>query len=145
MAGENNQETEGRTDAETALKEAAGSAKAAAGAERGKASGPGSAPNKGESTKITRMGSGSIPKLVAEFAIPSVCGMLVNGAYNVISSIFLGQAMGELGLSVATAANPTMIIFMALSMLVGMGATPCAPCVWARAVTTRPSRPSATR
>lgn len=71
--------------------------------------------------KVTRMGTGSIPALVAEFAIPSIVGMLVNGAYNVISSIFLGQAMGELGLSTATAANPTMIIFMAIAMLVGMG------------------------
>lgn len=97
------------------------SAAGSGGAPGGKASGRGPAPKEAESTKITRMGSGSIPKLVAEFAIPSVCGMLVNGAYNVISSIFLGQAMGELGLSVATAANPTMIVFMALSMLVGMG------------------------
>lgn len=78
-------------------------------------------PQGGSDAKITRMGSGSIPKLVAEFAIPSVCGMLVNAAYNLISSMFLGQAMGELGLSVATAANPTMIVFLALSMLVGMG------------------------
>lgn len=121
MTGENKQATEGGAGEETALKDAAGSAARPAGTERGRASGPGSAANGAESTKITRMGSGSIPKLVAEFAIPSVCGMLVNGAYNVISSIFLGQAMGELGLSVATAANPTMIIFMALSMLVGMG------------------------
>lgn len=71
--------------------------------------------------KVLRMGTGSIPKLILEFAVPSVCGMMVNGAYNLISSIFLGQAMGELGLAVATAANPTMIIFMGLSMLVGMG------------------------
>ncbi|MDO4503125.1 MAG: MATE family efflux transporter [Coriobacteriia bacterium] len=71
--------------------------------------------------RVTRMGSGSIPALIAEFAIPSIVGMLVNGAYNLISSIFLGQALGELGLATATAANPTMILFLALSMLVGMG------------------------
>ena len=47
--------------------------------------------------------------------------MLVNGAYNVIDSIFLGQAMGEIGLSVATAAMPLMTIFMALGMLIGNG------------------------
>ena len=54
--------------------------------------------------RTARMGTGPIPKLVLEFAIPSIVGMLVNGAYNVIDSIFLGQAMGEIGLSVATAA-----------------------------------------
>ena len=71
--------------------------------------------------KVMRMGTGSIPKLIVEFAVPSICGMMVNGAYNLISSIFLGQALGELGLAIATAANPTMIMFLGLSMLVGMG------------------------
>ena len=71
--------------------------------------------------KVLRMGTGSIPKLILEFAVPSVCGMMVNGAYNLISSVFLGQAMGETGLAIATAANPTMIIFLGLSLLVGLG------------------------
>lgn len=81
---------------------------------------PSSSSQKGDA-RTARMGTGSIPKLIVEFAIPSIVGMLVNGAYNVIDSIFLGQAMGEIGLSVATAAMPLMTIFMALSMLIGNG------------------------
>ena len=53
-------------------------------------------PSKKGDARTARMGTGSIPKLIMEFAIPSIVGMLVNGAYNVIDSIFLGQAMGEL-------------------------------------------------
>ena len=71
--------------------------------------------------KVTRMGTESIPRLITEFAIPSILGMLVNGAYNVIDSIFLGQAMGEIGLSTATVAMPIMTVFMAIAMLVGNG------------------------
>ena len=71
--------------------------------------------------KVTRMGTESIPRLITEFAVPAILGMLVNGAYNVIDSIFLGQAMGEIGLSCATVAMPIMTVFMALSMLVGNG------------------------
>ena len=71
--------------------------------------------------KVDRMGTGSIPKLIVEFAIPSILGMLVNGAYNIIDSIFLGQAVGEIGLSTATTAMPLMTLFMALAMLVGNG------------------------
>lgn len=78
-------------------------------------------PSKKGDARTARMGTGSIPKLIMEFAIPSIVGMLVNGAYNVIDSIFLGQAMGEIGLSVATAAMPLMTIFMALAMLIGNG------------------------
>lgn len=49
----------------------------------------------GRDDKVSRMGTASIPRLIVEFAIPSILGMLVNGAYNVIDSVFLGQAMGE--------------------------------------------------
>ncbi|MEG1830886.1 MAG: MATE family efflux transporter [Raoultibacter sp.] len=71
--------------------------------------------------KVSRMGTASIPGLIVEFAIPAILGMLVNGAYNVIDSIFLGQAMGEIGLSAATVAMPIMAVFMALAMLIGTG------------------------
>ena len=62
--------------------------------------------------KVGRMGTASIPRLIVEFAIPSILGMLVNGAYNVIDSVFLGQAMGEIGLATATVAMPIMTVFM---------------------------------
>ena len=75
----------------------------------------------GQHDKVTRMGTESIPRLITEFAVPSILGMLVNGAYNVIDSIFLGQAMGEIGLSTATVAMPIMTVFMAIAMLVGNG------------------------
>jgi putative MATE family efflux protein len=72
-------------------------------------------------SKVARMGSGSIPRLTIEFAIPAIAGMLVNGAYNIVDSIFLGQAMGPIGQASMTAANPVMIVFMAISMWVGNG------------------------
>lgn len=74
-----------------------------------------------DSARVTRMGTESIPKLIAEFAIPSVVGMVVNGSYNIIDSMFLGHAVGEIGLSAVTVANPIMIVFMALAMLIGNG------------------------
>ncbi|MCH4220851.1 MAG: MATE family efflux transporter [Eggerthellaceae bacterium] len=77
--------------------------------------------NPNRDTKVNRMGTGSLPRLITEFAVPSIIGMLVNGAYNVIDSIFLGQAMGSIGLAAATAANPIMILFVAVAMLVGNG------------------------
>ncbi|MGI6045302.1 MAG: MATE family efflux transporter [Eggerthellaceae bacterium] len=75
----------------------------------------------GHHDRVDRMGSASVVRLVIEFALPAIAGMVVNGAYNLIDSIFLGQALGEIGLSTATVANPIMIFFMALSMLFGTG------------------------
>lgn len=71
--------------------------------------------------RVSRMGTGSIPKLLVEFAVPSIVGMMVNGAYNIIDSIFLGQAIGEVGLSTMTVAFPIMTVFMAIAMLIGNG------------------------
>ena len=71
--------------------------------------------------KVSRMGTESIPRLITEFAIPSIVGMLVGAAYNIVDSIFLGQAMGPTGLAITTAAMPIMIIFMAIAMLIGNG------------------------
>lgn len=71
--------------------------------------------------KVNRMGTGSIPKLLAEFAIPAIVGMVVNGLYNIIAAVFLGQAMGPIGLATTTVAMPIMTVFMAIAMLVGNG------------------------
>lgn len=79
-------------------------------------------PGKGApSDKVMRMGTGSIPKLTIEFAIPAIAGMVVNGAYNIVDSIFLGQAVGELGLAAMTVAAPIMTMLMAIAMLIGNG------------------------
>ena len=55
--------------------------------------------------KVLRMGTASIPRLITEFAIPSVVGMLINGSYAIIDSVFLGHAVGEIGLSAMTVAR----------------------------------------
>ena len=71
--------------------------------------------------QVNRLGTGSIPKLIREFAIPSIAGMLVNAAYNIIDSIFLGHAVGPIGLAATTVAMPIMTVFLAIAMLVGTG------------------------
>ena len=87
--------------------------------EEKKAAAPAGKPQ--DKSRVNRMGTGSIPKLVVEFAVPAILGMLVNGAYNLIDSVFLGHGAGEIGLSTMTVASPTMTLFLALSMLIGAG------------------------
>jgi putative MATE family efflux protein len=56
-----------------------------------------------------------------EFAIPSIIGLVVNGLYNIIDSIFMGHGIGPIGLATATIAMPIMVVGMAISMLIGAG------------------------
>ena len=75
----------------------------------------------GEAARISRLGTGDIRALVVEFAVPAVAGMIVNGAYNLIDSVFLGNFAEDLALSAITVASPIMLITMALSIFVGAG------------------------
>jgi putative MATE family efflux protein len=71
--------------------------------------------------QVNRMGTASVGKLMLEFAVPSIIGLVCNGLYNVVSAVFLGNAVGQVGLAVTTAAMPIMIMGMALSVLIGAG------------------------
>lgn len=71
--------------------------------------------------KIDRMGTGNTFKLLLEFSIPAVIGMLVQTLYNVIDAVYVGAAVGANGLAATTVANPTMIFMVAIAMLVGVG------------------------
>lgn len=56
-----------------------------------------------------------------EFSIPAVAAVVLNSLYNVIDSIFLGQAMGEVGLAATQVAFPIMTIVNAFAILAGNG------------------------
>jgi putative MATE family efflux protein len=76
---------------------------------------------KNNEQQVNRLGTAKVTKLMTEFAIPAIIGLVVNGLYNIVDSIFLGHALGEVGLSTATAAMPIMIFSMAMGMLIGAG------------------------
>lgn len=72
---------------------------------------------------MKRLGKDRIIKLLMEFSIPAVVGMLVSELYNVIDRIFIGNSSGALGIAGITIGFPIMIMQMAFGMLIGLGAT----------------------
>lgn len=69
------------------------------------------------------LGQEPIGKLLWKFSLPSIVGMLVNALYNVVDSIFVGNGVGEVGLTAVTIAFPIMLVMMAFGMLIGVGAS----------------------
>ncbi len=69
-----------------------------------------------------QLGTKPIGKLLLEYSLPAVAGMLVNSLYNLVDRIFVGRigtlAMTGIGLSL-----PFMVIITAMSSLVGIGAS----------------------
>ncbi|MDR1900677.1 MAG: MATE family efflux transporter [Treponema sp.] len=69
-----------------------------------------------------RIGTEKIGKLLFDFSIPAIIGMLVNAVYNIVDRIYVGQGVDPLGIAGITIAMPLMMILMASSMLIGIGA-----------------------
>ncbi|MCL2631898.1 MAG: MATE family efflux transporter [Coriobacteriia bacterium] len=73
------------------------------------------------SDRVDRLGNEKVGKLLLEFAIPAIIGMMANGLYNIIDGIFMGQGIGEVGLATATVSMPIMFFSMAIATLFGAG------------------------
>jgi putative MATE family efflux protein len=67
----------------------------------------------------------SIGKLLLQFSIPGIVGMMVNSLYTVIDRMFIGNVVGAEAISGVSLTFPISIIIMAFGMLVGIGAAAC--------------------
>lgn len=63
----------------------------------------------------------TISKLLVKFSAPAVAGMFVIALHNIISRIYIGRSIGALGIAGIAIGFPLAILFMALSVLVGIG------------------------
>ncbi len=73
--------------------------------------------------KTAFLGTQSIKSLLLRMSAPAMVGMLVMSLYNVVDAIFIGRAIGELGLAGVTVSFPVQIAFFALALSVGIGAS----------------------
>lgn len=69
------------------------------------------------------LGYQPIGKLLASFSIPSIISMLINSVYNIVDQIFIGQGVGVLGNAATTIAFPAVTIMLAISAMLGSGAS----------------------
>ena len=67
------------------------------------------------------LGFWPIPELLKMFAWPAIVSMLASSLYNIIDQIFIGHAVGYLGIAATTIAFPLVTIVMAMGSLVGVG------------------------
>lgn len=72
--------------------------------------------------KKVDLGHENINKLLIMFAIPCVISMLINSVYNIVDQIFIGKGVGILGNAATNVIFPLVIIFNAISGLIGNGA-----------------------
>lgn len=69
------------------------------------------------------MGSESIGKLLLRFATPVVIGLVITRFYILIDGMFVGQAVGAVGVAATTIAMPFVTLLSATVMMIGDGGT----------------------
>ena len=65
----------------------------------------------------------AIGRLLFEFSLPAVTAAFVMATYNLVARVFVGQCFGTDGLAAVTVAFPVILIFLAIAMTIGTGAT----------------------
>ena len=69
------------------------------------------------------LATGRIPRLLWDYSIPAVVGMLVMSLYNVIDRIFIGQGVGTEAIAGLAITFPVSNVSSALGVLIGAGAS----------------------
>ena len=71
------------------------------------------------------LGTESIGKLLIKYSLPAMIGMMVNGLYNVVDRIFIGNipGVGPMAITGVGITMPIMTIMLAFAMLIGVGTT----------------------
>ena len=80
------------------------------------------------SGRFQGMGTGSIPKLFAQLAIPAVVAQIINLLYNIVDRIYIGH-IPEVGASALTGVGllvPILMLLNAFATLAGAGGAPLA-------------------
>lgn len=70
---------------------------------------------------VNELGTKPIWRLIAQYSIPAVIGMLVGALYNVIDRVFIGNMVGESALAGLTVVFPIMMILFAFVSLISVG------------------------
>lgn len=69
------------------------------------------------------LATGSVGRLLWQYSVPTVVGLLVMSLYNVVDRIFIGRGVGAEAISGLAITFPVMNLTTALGVLVGAGAT----------------------
>jgi putative MATE family efflux protein len=77
---------------------------------------------KTDAQATNRLGTEKIGKLLRDFSLPAVIGMVVNTIYNIVDRIYIGQGVNPLGIAGITIVMPLMLVLLASSILIGVGA-----------------------
>ncbi len=76
---------------------------------------------KTSSSRSDLLASESVGRLLLRLSVPAVVGMLVQALYNAVDTVFVGQAVGTLGIGGLSVVFPIQMLLMAVAQTFGVG------------------------
>ena len=67
------------------------------------------------------LGTEKIFRLILQYALPAIAMMLISSLYNIVDKVFVGNFVGQIGITATTVAHPAMRYVDAFAILVGAG------------------------
>jgi putative MATE family efflux protein len=67
------------------------------------------------------LGQYNVKKLLIQLAVPATIGMVVNGLYNLVDTLFVGLGAGEIAIGALGIAFPVQLTIIAFGLMVGVG------------------------
>lgn len=74
------------------------------------------------STQIQKSDAKEIRRVFLRYSLPAIAAMLVNGLYQIVDGIFIGQAIGYQGLAAINMVWPILLFLMGFGIMIGIGA-----------------------
>lgn len=73
--------------------------------------------------RVTRLATGGLWRLLAEFSWPALVSMTLNALYNVIDRLYIGQGCGTEAIAGLTLTFPVMMVYASFGVLIGVGSS----------------------
>jgi len=73
------------------------------------------------STKVKELSSNNIKTLVLKYSFPAIMALLIQSLYNIIDTIYVGHAIGGLGIAAMTIVYPIQLLMLAIANLIAIG------------------------
>ncbi len=67
------------------------------------------------------LGTQPILPLILQYALPAIAMMLVSSLYNIVDKVFVGNFVGQIGITATTLCNPATRFVDAFAMMIGAG------------------------
>ena len=72
-------------------------------------------------SRANALGTENLVKLILQYALPAIAMLMISALYNIVDKVFVGNFVGNIGITATTVVNPAVRVIDAFALLIGAG------------------------